>query len=54
VSRIDPHRDQVQQQLDDRRALLARATGPRAAEIREQIAALEKTPATPADAGEPG
>lgn len=41
MSRIDPDLDQVQQHLDERRALLPRATGPNAEQVRRQIAALE-------------
>ena len=41
MSRIDPDVDQVQQQIDDRNALLRNVTGERAAEIRRSIEALE-------------
>lgn len=41
MSRLDPDLDQVQQHLDERRALLARATGANAEQVRGQIVELE-------------
>lgn len=41
MSRIDPDLDQAQQHLDERRALLPRATGANAAQVRADIARLE-------------